>query len=354
MTPLRGGRTALSTTAPRAESRLTLARRLTQYCRDRLGLDRSVLVALRRSNPAKSHLVSISRQQDRIGLGCPDWMLAERPNEFVHRLCAVLAIVAGAPLDRLRLVADISDGEDSGSGLTSFCSRDRGAVLIPDHMFVRTRGYEEHRHLARANITEWDARSDRIVWRGQTTGAGTVSKTHLSVDDADLLPRVRLCLALKDTPGTDVKLSTVSQSSDNRLHADRLSEAGILGEYVSPLTWHGLKFAIDIDGNTNAWSNLYTRLVMGCCVLKVTSAHGYRQWYYDDMEPWIHYVPVQADLSDLRDRIAWCRAHLGECRRIAAEGQAFAMARDFDTEMAAAAGRVCDAYQRETLRLSVD
>jgi Glycosyl transferase family 90 len=134
-------------------------------------------------------------------------------------------------------------------------------------------------------------------------------------------------------------------SSNLALDTERLASAGILGDYIAPITWCGLKFAIDIDGNTNAWSNFFTRLLMGCCVLKVASAAGYRQWYYGDIEPWIHYVPVKADLSDICERIAWCRSNHAGARRIAAAGQEFATARDFDNEIAAAARRVGAAYQ---------
>jgi hypothetical protein len=332
-------RTALSAAAlrvaPRAHRRLVLARRLERYCRNSLALRWRAVVAVRWGSQSKPHIVEIGRQRNRISVVCPEWMIRESPNEFFHRLCGVLVIVAGAP-SPLRLVADLSDGEDGGPGVISFCSRDPDAILIPDHTFVRTRGYAEHRRLARACINDWNGRSDRIFWRGQTTGVGTISKPQMSAADPDLLPRVRLCLALKDEPGVDAKLSAVSQSSDHALDFDRLASAGILGEYIAPIAWHGFKFAIDIDGNSNAWSNLFTRLIMGCCVLKIASPLGYRQWYYGELKPWTHYVPVKADLSDLQEMIAWCRANLAECARIAARGQQFAMARDFDTEIASA------------------
>lgn len=64
----------------------------------------------------------------------------------------------------------------------------------------------------------------------------------------------------------------------------------------------GRRFALDVDGNTNAWANLFQRLLLGCCVIKVASPFGYRQWYYDDLVPWVHYVPVRADMADLVDR----------------------------------------------------
>jgi hypothetical protein len=128
--------------------------------------------------------------------------------------------------------------------------------------------------------------------------------------------------------------------------------AGIFGEYVSPLAWCGHKFAIDIDGNTNAFSNFFTRLLMGCCVLKVASEANYRQWYYDRIQPWTHYVPVKADFSDILEKIAWCRDNPEPCAAIAARGQAFAMARDFATEMASAIRRVCEAHESGKLRRS--
>ena len=59
------------------------------------------------------------------------------------------------------------------------------------------------------------------------------------------------------------------------------TQAGILGEYVQSDVWAGHKFAIDIDGNSNAWANLFCRLLLGCCIIKVQSPGNFRQWYYD-------------------------------------------------------------------------
>jgi hypothetical protein len=336
--------------APLAYRQRWLARRLTHDCRERLALRQaSVAVTARRGDPTGRHRVAIRRSDDRIEIGCDGWMLLHHPNEILHRLYGVLTMVAAVAPPRLQLVADISDGEESGPGLVSFCSRDPGSVLIPDHGFVRTRGYADHRRVAGANAGTWMARNDRIVWRGSTTGPGIIAKDELSADDPELRLRVRLCLALRDVPGTDAKLSGLFEPADKT----RLAGAGVLGAYVSPITWNGYKFAIDIDGHSNAWSNFITRLIMGCCVLKVASPLGYRQWYYGDIEPWTHFVPLKADLSDLRAQIAWCRANLDACERIAARGQQFAMALDYDAEIAAAARRIGEAHANGRLRLNI-
>ncbi|CAN0419739.1 unnamed protein product, partial [Laminaria digitata] len=41
-------------------------------------------------------------------------------------------------------------------------------------------------------------------------------------------------------------------------------------------------------------------------------------WYFPLLEPWVDHVPVKADLSDLEEKIRWCRSHDEECRKMAA------------------------------------
>ena len=82
------------------------------------------------------------------------------------------------------------------------------------------------------------------------------------------------------------------------------------------------------------------RLLLGCCVLKIQSEHGFRQWYYERLTPWQHYVPVRADMSDLIEKIGWCRSHDGECAEIAGAGQAFAHAMTVEGEISEAVRRL--------------
>jgi hypothetical protein len=104
--------------------------------------------------------------------------------------------------------------------------------------------------------------------------------------------------------------------------------------------WGRYKFAPDVGGRINAWSNLFVRRLLGCCVLKVRSQRGFRQWYYNNLVPWRHYVPVRDDMADLVEKIEWCRSHDGECAEIARAGSAFAHAMSVDGEIAEAASRL--------------
>ena len=49
---------------------------------------------------------------------------------------------------------------------------------------------------------------------------------------------------------------------------------------------------------------------------------AWEQWYEHKLEPYRHFVPVKRDLSDLAEKVQWCRGHDAECREIAAEAAA--------------------------------
>ncbi len=110
-----------------------------------------------------------------------------------------------------------------------------------------------------------------------------------------------------------------------------LEEAGLVADRVEPKTWATRKFAIDIDGVTNAWNNLFHRLLMGNCVLKVESQMGYRQWYYDKLQPYQHYVPIKKDLSDLEQQIDWVLTYDKYAKMIAEAGQRVAQSLTWDS-----------------------
>ncbi len=80
-------------------------------------------------------------------------------------------------------------------------------------------------------------------------------------------------------------------------------------------------------------------------MLKVESAFGYRQWFYDRLTPWRHYVPVRADLADFDEKLAWLFSVPEEAARIARAGQALAAEIRFAPEMAEAERRIGEALR---------
>ncbi|WP_417250559.1 glycosyl transferase family 90 [Celeribacter sp.] len=234
-----------------------------------------------------------------------------------------------------RITCDLTDGESPGLSRFTYSTCFKGKVLLPDQHFFRSKGYAGARRIA-ADAPDWEARDEGLFWRGQTTGVGL-----FSVDPDDLakpwvLQRLRTALVARDLPDSDVRFVEGSCT----LHPQLLDAAGLLGERRELALWAGDKYALDVDGFTNAWCNLFERLLLGCCVLKVDSQYGFRQWYYDRLVPFETHVPIRADLSDFAEKLDWVRSHPMEARRIAKQGQALALSLTFESETKFAAQQI--------------
>ena len=185
-----------------------------------------------------------------------------------------------------------------------------------------TDGYRTLRERMQRNpLPPWHERLLVAFWRGSTTGSKDINLNSL-----ELNRRYQLARLSRSWPDRlDARFNRVVQCRDAAARdqvEQRLHHEQLLGPTVQP--WHaGLHaWQIDIDGNVNSWGLLW-KLLSGSCILRVQSPR--RQWYHKYLKPWVHLVPVRADLSDLGEQLAWCNNHLQECAAIAAAGQALAL-----------------------------
>lgn len=221
-----------------------------------------------------------------------------------------------------------SNWDDAIGPGVAMCSNRPDCFLVPDNVFVPTRGHQHLRQEYAAAAVPWDQRQPVAFFRGSTTGHATDRSSGWRS-----LPRVRLCEIARDSGGLiDAGIVRVVQLNDANAEAE-LQAAGLMRSAVHRTEFQRYKYQIDIDGNTNAWPGLYEKLLSGSPVLKVASRYGFRQWYYDRLKPWINYVPVASDMSDLIDKVRWLQQHDDAARAIGAQGQALAMSLDYDAEI---------------------
>ena len=83
--------------------------------------------------------------------------------------------------------------------------------------------------------------------------------------------------------------------------AEAVEARGLIGANMSQAELMHARGIIDIDGNSNAWTGFFWKLFCKSVTLKVSSS--YEQWFYKDLIPWTHYVPIAADLADLHERV---------------------------------------------------
>jgi hypothetical protein len=209
----------------------------------------------------------------------------------------------------------------------AFCSNRDGQILIPDSGFVTNKGYEETRDFYKKNKVPWEAKKPIVFWRGTTTG---ISPTGLWRD----LPRIKLCAIAQNSINQnlfDIGLSGVVQLS--KQDASQIKKLGYLKQFVPIKLANSYKYLIDIDGNSNAWSALFQKLLSGSVVLKVASPNNFRQWYYDELIPWVNFVPIDSDMSDLVEKIHWLHKNDDEARKIGENGAILANKLTYEREL---------------------
>jgi len=180
----------------------------------------------------------------------------------------------------------------------------------------------------------WAARRPRAYWLGTVTGPWEL------VPDAALaaLPRLRLLRLARAHPeqlqaewsglaaygigwvrGTGLAglLANASRSVEDLTGARRSS-------YKSLERWDHFKYYVNLDGVVMG-GRLNKLLALGGVVLQQKA--GYYEHLDALVQPYVHYVPIEYDLSDLVAKVEWLQRHDAEAHRIASRGQSLATQR---------------------------
>ncbi|PFH51587.1 glycosyltransferase family 90 protein [Amanita thiersii Skay4041] len=186
--------------------------------------------------------------------------------------------------------------------------------------------------LPRSTDPEWDAREDeRLHWRGRNTGIWHAKHTRWHAAHRDRLVdwanrglegNLSLLLPRRDEKirvGESVKVKKAR-------YAPAMLDVAFVGgpisceegtcqemeEYYEFRKAHDkrmegrYKYVVDVDGN--GWSSRFKRLITSNSL--VFKSTVYPEWYTDRIEPWVHYVPIQVDYSDLFDALIFFRGGL--------------------------------------------
>ena len=159
----------------------------------------------------------------------------------------------------------------------------KDVVLTPDFHFIESGGFRDLIFHLHAIGSPWQARSKMVFWRGSTTGSPPCVESE----------RVRACQLVSQLGWCDVKISQLVQGCN--LSPDDV----ILAAPANETSWITHRGVLDIDGNVNAWG-LFWRLASKSVVFRVESEYVNR--YILATKPWVHYVPILKNLSDLVEK----------------------------------------------------
>jgi len=279
----------------------------------------AITFGLTRSSPF-SHDVKLSRRGSAIHVDYQFEQPEHELNTIRRRMSSVIYQFAHCSDEVEEMSVCLGDGFEGTLTPLVFSTNRSDKTPIPDCYQFMLRGFAKMRAEADANAQPWLKRSKTLRWRGADSGEGRNLAEPGVQNDPTVKARLRMCVIAKELEDADCKIYLAER--DRSAPAFRFH--GILGGRIEETDWINDRYALDIDGMTNTWSNFLARLHLGCCVLKVDSQFGYRQWYYDRIKPWEHYVPVKADMSDLAEKLGWARSNDAEAEQIAQNGQSLA------------------------------
>ena len=166
--------------------------------------------------------------------------------------------------------------------------------------------------------TKWEDKFETAVFRGSSTGSGVTIETNQRLKVSYLS-----YITEKDENGIYYLDAGITKwnvrpkkifKHDYLEFLDPTTLPFKLVNKLSPLEQSKYKYIIHIDGHVSAYRLSY-ELSMNSVILIVKSE--WKLWYSDLLKPYIHYIPIKEDLSDLIDIIKWCRKNDEKCKEIA-------------------------------------
>ncbi len=194
-------------------------------------------------------------------------------------------------------------------------------ILIPD--FEALRGaYQvlQGKDITRDVLYLWEERKNQMIWRGSTAQHSLASHPlSFDLDDDHCISRVRLCRLSTQFPEMiDAKFTIYAQGAESIPSLEQFR-----GDFISYEDQLRCKYQMLIDGNTCSYSASGWRWFSDSLIFKEDSDQV--QWYYNGLQPNIHYIPVQEGLGDLTEKLQWAGEHDEEAKAIARNAREFAL-----------------------------
>lgn len=177
---------------------------------------------------------------------------------------------------------------------------------------------------------KWSDKKPTAVFRGTSTGSGVNINTNMRLKISLLSYKHNLNssdkIPLIDAGITKFNLRPRKLMGEKYLKTidiNKLKEIGVkLINKLTPEEQSKYKYIVNIDGHVSAF-RLSLELGMNCCILLVESK--YKLWFENMLKPYVHYVPIKADLSNLISQIEWCRQNDDKCEIISIKSRKFYM-----------------------------
>jgi hypothetical protein len=162
--------------------------------------------------------------------------------------------------------------------------------------------------------TSWKDKIPMAIFRGSATGCGMTVETNMRIKACDL--------SLQFPNLLDAGLTSYNRKIKKELGkpiaiADTHELKKYSKQFINNAYKSTFKYVLTIDGHVSAFRLGYEFSLKSVLLLPVSTFYI---WLSHFLEPYVHYVPVASDLSDLIDVINWCKNNDKKCEAIAQNG----------------------------------
>jgi Glycosyl transferase family 90 len=128
-----------------------------------------------------------------------------------------------------------------------------------------------------------------------------------------------------DIPWVDIRFANNGVFNHDLHHSLQQREILVTDDYIIPYNMSQYRYQIDIaGGGGTTWDGTITKLLMPGILFHHETP--FQDWFYADMIPWEHYIPILDDLSDLYSKYQWAeqQQYLDIVRNISIRSTQFA------------------------------
>jgi len=159
----------------------------------------------------------------------------------------------------------------------------------------------------------WLSKENKIFWRGTTTG-----RYYETIKELNSTNRIRICKSFRNVKNIDFRITKIRQNLISEIEVKKyLIAEDIFAEEVSEDKFASYRYYPDIPGNSLGWGTV-KKFLSGNLIFKTNSKK--QLLYYKFLHPWVHYIPVKDDFSDLEEKFYWSQENIDETINIAYRG----------------------------------
>lgn len=196
---------------------------------------------------------------------------------------------------------------------------EKQALLMPDAFMISNKWPNLIKKLDQEKEKySWNQKIEKIFWRGATTGSQ--GENYYSISNFDKLSRLKIVMLSKLYPQyVDAKFTLYTEFLKNN-DGNNLKKVldDLFDKELSrvPEEEHlKYKYLAAIDGNTCPWLRVPWIMYSNSVLIKQRSSRV--EWFYPALKEYIHYIPVENQLTDVLTKLRWMKNNDNKIKQIA-------------------------------------